>query len=219
MADGNFRPKAVLFDCDGVLVDSETLTNQVLRDDLAKHGLDMPLARVMDLFVGGTMKAVHQQASNLGAELPDDWVEALYPKIYAVLESEVTAIAGIETVLDALDAAAIPYGVGSNGRIEKMEITLGRTGLLDRFQGRLYSGQHMAQAKPAPDVYLKIASDLGVAPEHCAVIEDSANGARAGHAAEMTVFGYTAETAPKVLKPYCNVLFDDMLRLPKMLGL
>jgi len=209
----------VLFDCDGVVVDSERVTNQILRDDLAMRGLDLPLPEIMHLFVGGTMSGVAKQASAKGALIPEDWLEIIYPKIYTALAQTVTLIPGIETVLDALDAVGIPFAIGSNGRLEKMHITLGKTGLLARFEGRMYSGQNCAAPKPAPDVYLWAAREQGVAPRNCAVIEDSASGARAGQAAQMRTFGFTHDTAPGVLAPICDALFDDMADLPALLGL
>ncbi len=212
-------PDLVLFDCDGVLVDSEIITNSVLQRDLAGRGLKLELSEVMSLFVGGTMAGVMQTAWGMGADLPDDWLDVIYPKIYDALAREVTPVPGIMAVLDALDARGVGYAVGSNGRQEKMEITLTRTGLIDRFRGRLYSGQECAHPKPAPDVYLKAAADAGVAPARAVVIEDSASGAKAGVSAGMYCLGFVAETDPAVLAPICDGLFGDMTDLPGMLGL
>lgn len=209
----------VVFDCDGVIVDSERLLNEVLRDDLAEHGLDLSVEEVMERFIGGTMEGIANKARDAGAVLAPDWVEVFYPKAYARLAEEVEIIPGIVEVLDALDAAGVPYAVGSNGRVRKMEITLGRTGLLDRFEGRLLSGQDCPAPKPAPDVYLKAMDLVGANPAHCAVIEDSATGARAGQAAGAKVFGFHRETRRDVLQPVSDVLFDDMADLPRLLGL
>jgi HAD superfamily hydrolase (TIGR01509 family) len=212
-------PKMVLFDCDGVVVDSETLTNQVVRDDLAERGLDLSLQQVMHRFVGGTMADVAQKATDHGANIPPNWTDVVYPKIYAVLAESIEAIPDIEMVLDRLDAANILYAIGSNGRLEKMQITLGRTGLISRFEGRLYSAQDLAKAKPAPDVYLKAAMDAGIAPADCVVIEDSVSGAKAGKAAGMRTLGFIAETPRANLAPVCDDLFSSMRDLPKLLGL
>lgn len=209
----------VVFDCDGVIVDSERMLNEVLRDDLASHGLDMTVEEVMDRFIGGTMEGVAKKARAAGADLADDWVEVFYLKAYARLGEAVELIPGIVGVLDALDAAGVPYAVGSNGRIRKMEITLGRTGLLKRFEGRLLSGQDFPAPKPAPDVYLAAMALVGADPAACAVIEDSATGATAGRASGARVFGFHAETAREKLVPHCDVLFDDMRDLPGLLGL
>lgn len=209
----------VVFDCDGVIVDSERMLNEVLRDDLALYGLDISVEEVMDRFIGGTMDGVAVKARAAGADLPDDWVESFYPKAYKRLGEEVELIPGIVGVLDALDAAGVPYAVGSNGRIEKMEITLGRTGLLSRFEGRLLSGQDFPAPKPAPDVFLGAMALVGADPAKCAVIEDSATGARAGRASGAKVFGFYAETAREKLEPHADVLFDRMEDLPGLLGL
>lgn len=211
--------KAVIFDCDGVLVDSERLTNEVLRDDFEKYGLIMTVEEVMENFIGGTMEGVRARACAAGADLPDGWVEEIYPKMYERLADTVELIPGVLEMLDALDAAGIVYAIGSNGRIEKMQVTLGRCGLLERFEGRFLSGQDVAAPKPAPDVYLAAMALLGAEPVNSAVIEDSATGARAGRASGARSFGFHAETPRETLAPHCDVLFDDMRELPKLLGL
>ncbi|MEM6889025.1 MAG: HAD family phosphatase [Pseudomonadota bacterium] len=214
----NFPPDLVIFDCDGVLVDSEPLTNAVIRDNLARHGLDVPMQEVVRLFVGGTMMGVRDTARGMGAALPDTWLEDVYDEIFDVLAREVEAIPGIETVLDVLEGAGIPVAVGSNGPHRKMEITLGRTGLASRLEGLVFSREDVAQPKPAPDVYLKAAAAAGVAPDRAVVIEDSPSGARAALAAGIYCFGYVAQTDPGRLEPVCDRLFDRMDDLPGLLG-
>ena len=209
----------VIFDCDGVLVDSEPVTNALLRDTLAGYGLNLSLAQVMEHFVGGTIKGVMDKANAMGAGLPADWVETFYAQMFEALAENVEAIPGAVAVLDALDAAGVPYAVGSNGPHAKMEITLARTGLAPRLSGRVFSRQDVAQPKPAPDVYLLAAARAGIAPERCAVVEDSPSGATAGKAAGMTVFGFAAEMPRARLQPICDVVFDDMSDLPDLLGL
>lgn len=213
------RPEYVLFDCDGVLVDSEPITNRVLRDDLAQRGLDVPLDRVITLFVGGTMAGVMAQARGMGAKLPDDWLDHIYAKIFAALAAECEIVPGVWDVLDALDDAGIGYAVGSNGPVAKMEVTMGRCGLLHRFSGRIFSAHDCPAAKPAPDVYLKAAAAAVIPPDRCVVIEDSASGARAGKAAGMRCFGYVAQTPPAKLEDICDALFADMAELPALIGI
>jgi beta-phosphoglucomutase-like phosphatase (HAD superfamily) len=121
-------------------------------------------------------------------------------------------------VLDALDKAGIPYAMGSNGTPEKMQITLGQHGLVERFRGHLYSGQAMGRPKPAPDLYLHAAGRLGVSPANCVVIEDSAAGARAARLAGMRCFGYAPKGAHPGLVAEGAVLFNDMQELPALLG-
>lgn len=213
------RPKLVIFDCDGVLVDSEQLTNSVLQRSLARHGLKRTLDEIMDMFVGGTMVGVMHLARDMGADLPDNWLDGIYAEIYDVLSKQVEAVPNVINVLDALDAAKIPYAVGSNGRMRKMEITLQRTGMWGRLQGHVYSAQDLGVPKPAPDVYLKAANDAGIDTKDCVVIEDSASGARAAVAANMRCFGYCGDTSADKLDPYCFATFDDMAQLPRLLGL
>lgn len=213
------RVDYVLFDCDGVLVDSEPVTNRVLRDDLAKYGLDMPVEQVISLFVGGTMAGVMVEARKMGAALPDDWLDHIYGQMFAALEAECEVIPGVPAMLDALDRAGIGYAVGSNGPMAKMEVTLVRCGLWDRVEGRVFSSHDCPAPKPAPDVYLKAADAAGMSPAQCVVVEDSASGAKAGKAAGMRCFGYVADTPAAKLEGICDVLFDDMSKLPGLLGL
>ena len=212
-------PKMVIFDCDGVLVDSEHSSNQVLQHSLSLYGLEVPTERIIDLFVGGTLAGVMVQAREMGADLPDDWLDNIYTEILDVLAQSVELVPNVERVLDALDAASIVYAIGSNGPMRKMEVTLRRTGLWDRFEGRIFSSHDCAAPKPAPDVYLKAARFACVYPGECVVIEDSANGARAAVAAKMPCYGYCAETPIDKLTPYCVSTFDDMRDLPKFLGI
>ncbi len=209
----------VLFDCDGVLVDSEPVTNRVLRDDLAAHGLEIALEQVVDLFVGGTMAGVMGEARKMGAVLPDDWLDHIYGKMFAALEAECELVPGVPAMLDALDRAGVGYAVGSNGPMAKMEVTLVRCNLWHRFEGRVFSSHDCPAPKPAPDVYLKAAAHAGMTPAQCVVIEDSASGAKAGKAAGMRCFGYVADTPAAKLEGICDVLFDDMAKLPRLLAL
>jgi len=212
-------PAAVIFDCDGVVVDSEPMAFDLLATDLAAHGLNIPRAQMEAELLGGTMRNVWERARGMGADLPDSWVEAFYEKLYARLAQGTPLIPGIEAVLDALDAAGVPYAMGSNGSPRKMEITMGQhQGLLARFHGRAFSGQAMGRPKPAPDLYLHCAAIMGVEPELCTVIEDSATGARAAFAAGMRCFGYAPHGSP-ALAATGAVLFADMAALPGLLEL
>ena len=212
-------PKLVIFDCDGVVVDSEPLTLQLIRDDLAARGLSLDLTKTTDLFMGGTIAGADTQAREMGADIPEDWVDLIYDKVFAALARKVESIPGIGAVLDRLDRQGIAYAIGSNGPHRKMEITLARCGLAARFAGRIYSREDVAAPKPAPDVYLLAASQAGVAPQDCVVIEDSATGAQAAVAAGMAVFGFARETPRAKFEGLTELLFDDMGQLPALLGL
>ena len=212
-------PKLVLFDCDGVIVDSERITNLCLQQNLSRHGLDLPLQEVMSLFVGGTMFAAGEVARRRGAVLPLHWLEAFYDELYEKLAKEVKVISGVTSVFDALDRASIPYAVCSNGRIRKMKVMLSKLDLWSRLGHNAYSAQDMGAPKPAPDVYLKAAADRGISPRHCVVVEDSVTGLRAAVAAQMRCFGYLQNTHSEKLAPYADVLFEDMSELPEILGI
>lgn len=212
-------PKMVIFDCDGVVVDSEPLTLRLIRDDLAERGLPLELPKIADLFVGGTIAGAGAQARAMGAAIPENWADQIYDKVFAALACSVEPIPGIGAVLDHLDHQSIPYAIGSNGPHRKMEITLARCGLAARFVGRIYSREDVAAPKPAPDVYLLAASQAGVAPKDCVVIEDSATGAQAAVAAGMAVIGFARETPPAKFAGLTELVFDDMAQLPALLGL
>jgi len=212
-------PSAVLFDCDGVLVDSETITNTVMQESLASHGLSLELHEVTSLFVGGTIQSCYEQAKKLGAHLPDSWVSDIYDEMYVRLAEDVTLIHGAAQVLDHLDMAGIPYAVGSNGPHAKMAITLAKTGLQKRLQGRIVSREDVARPKPAPDIYIQAAQLLAQPPDRCIVVEDSVSGAKAGKAAGMVTWGFTAEASEESLSPICDATFRNMPDLPLLLNL
>ena len=189
-------PSAVIFDCDGVVVDSEPAAFELLAEDMAAHGLHLSHHELETNLIGLTMKNVRAKAISLGADLPEDWVDRFYAKLYARLAEGVALIPGILDLLDRLDAAGIPYGMGSNGSQQKIAITLGQhPGLKQRFRG-IWSGQDMARPKPWPDLYLHAAAALGATPETAVVVEDSPTGARAAKAAGIRCFGLSARPNP-----------------------
>ncbi|EGJ22397.1 HAD-superfamily hydrolase, subfamily IA, variant 3 [Cereibacter sphaeroides WS8N] len=212
--------EAVIFDCDGVLVDSEPTAFALLGEDLARHGLALDHATLEAHFLGGTIPGAAVTARRLGADLPADWVEDFYERLYARLAEGTPLIPHVEEVVAALDQAGIPYAVGSNGSDRKMQVTLGQhPALMARLDGRLFSGQSMDAPKPAPDLYLHAARALGVEPDRCAVIEDSPTGARAARAAGMTCFGYVPDGSSEALEAEGARPFSDMRELPALLGL
>ena len=213
------RPRAVLFDCDGVIVDSEVIAFEMIGADLSAHGLDLSHDQLAGLFLGGTMRGVFVTALERGADLPPNWVATFYEKLYARLAEGTPLIAGVEALLDRLDAAGIATAIGSNGALRKMEITLGQhPQVLRRFRGRMFSGQELGQPKPAPDIYLHAAAALGVAAADCVVVEDSPNGARAARAAGMRCFGYAPNGNPALAAEGAE-LFKAMSDLPALIGL
>ena len=212
-------PKAVIFDCDGVVMDSEGMAFDLLADQLAQYGHSMSLAQMREMFLGGTMRSFWTAARAMDVALPDDWVEAQYARMFARLAEGTPLIAGIVAVLDAMDAASIPYAIGSNGPLRKMEITMGQhPGLRERFGGHIYSAQTMNAPKPAPDVYLHAAAALGVLPAACVVVEDSVSGVRAAVAAGMRCYGFAEHGDGAALVAAGAVVFHRMADLPGLFG-
>lgn len=183
-------PKAILFDCDGVLVDSEAAAFDLLTEDLAHYGLHLTRAEMEMKFLGGTIGRLFNTARALGANLPDDWVDDFYSRLYARLGQGTALIAGVVEVLDALDAAGIRYAIGSNGSDQKMQITLGQhPAVLARFNGHLYSGQTLGYPKPDPGLWQHAARALGVDAADCVVVDDSPTGCTGAARAGMRCLG------------------------------
>ena len=191
------RYDLVIFDCDGVLVDSERLANREFAALLGEIGLDYTLPQMFETFVGNSMpRCVEIITQRLGHAPPDDLLDRYSARVAAVLPGELRAVDGIVALLDRLDEVGLPYCVASNGEHALMRAKLSATGLLERFEGRRFSSADVARPKPAPDLFLHAASSLGVAPGRCVVVEDSPLGIQGGRAAGMEVIGY-ADVLPE----------------------
>ena len=208
------RLDLVIFDCDGVLVDSERLAVRIEAEILSRLGWPLTEADIVERFVGRSAAYMHQEIErHLGRSV--DWDAEFEPRYQEVFERELLPVPGIAETLDAITT---PTCVASSGSHEKMRFTLGKTGLFDRFDGRIFSADQVPHGKPAPDIYLFAAEEMGAAPERCAVVEDSASGVTAGLAAGMTVFAFAGGvTGPDFLSIGDAVVFDDMKDLPAML--
>lgn len=209
-------PELIIFDCDGVLVDSELITNRVFARMLAGIGLPLGIDYLFEHFVGRSMQHCWQQIGRmLGHEVPAAFRDEFQLRSLAALREEVQPVQGVVAVLDSLP---VPCCVASSGGHDKMTTTLGATGLLPRFRDRMFSATEVPNGKPAPDIFLYAAAKCGVEPERCAVIEDSSAGVRAGVAAGMCVYGYSAHTpAQQLLRAGAQATFTEMARLPELL--
>ncbi|MBQ4807960.1 HAD family phosphatase [Phaeobacter sp. HS012] len=213
-------PKLVIFDCDGVLVDSETLSNQVLVENLGRHGLQLSLADCMDLFVGGTMQGVMKKAQELGADLPANWVDEVYGETYARLRQGVDLVPGIPDLLALLQARGIVFCVASNGSEDKMRITLGQNGLWDQFHPQaMFSAHTLKTGKPDPDLFLAAACHFDVQARDCLVVEDSENGAIAAARAGMRCLGFDPHGKGMRLKRHNAEHITAMSEVPRLIGL
>jgi HAD superfamily hydrolase (TIGR01509 family) len=189
------RFEAVLFDCDGVLVDSEPITNGVLRQMLNEAGWALSQAECMQLFIG---KAVRDERARIELEtrrpLTEDWMRAFYARRDARLRAELQTVSGaLDAVIAAHTHTAGRIACASGADRPKVVMQIGMAGMQPYFEDRIFSGHDQPRSKPAPDVYLAAAANLKADPKRCLVIEDTATGAHAGIAAGATVWGYCPE--------------------------
>ena len=213
-------PRLVIFDCDGVLVDSERIAVKVDAVALAELGWELDEAEIVERFMGRTDADMDAEiAAHLGHPLPPGWTEDVQRRYRAALEAELTPVDGVVEALDALPARGVATCVASSGTHEKLRFTLGLTGLHARFAGRIFSAQEVPRGKPSPDLFLHAAAMMGAAPADCAVVEDSRPGVEAARAAGMQVLAYASGlTPPEVLSGPGTRLFADMRELPELLA-
>jgi HAD superfamily hydrolase (TIGR01509 family) len=211
----------VIFDCDGVLVDSERIANREFALLLREIGLEFTLEEMFETFVGNSMpRCVEIITSRLGHAPPDDLLDRYHQVTRVALLNELQPVAGVSALLDTLDAAGLPYAVASNGEHAKMETTLGVTGLLDRFAGRRFSSMDVARPKPAPDLFLHAAEQMHVKPERCVVVEDSPLGVQGARAAGMTVIGFADGMSPDRLQAAgAQHIITEMRAAPLLVGI
>jgi HAD superfamily hydrolase (TIGR01509 family) len=219
------RFDAVLFDCDGVLVDSEGITNGVLRDMLEQLGWKLTREECMRLFVGKAVKDERELIERqTGKALTEEWFVRFRERRNEGLIARVQAIPGaVEAVAALSERFQGRIACCSGADRFKVELQLRKCGLMEFFEGRVYSGHETPRSKPFPDVYLAAMEPLGVRPERCAVVEDTITGVTAGVAAGATVFGYSpaeaGHDAPAALRAAgATEVFTHMEELPALLG-
>ncbi|MEV6579561.1 HAD family hydrolase [Streptomyces sp. NPDC051582] len=207
----------VIFDCDGVLVDTERLAVRLQVELGAELGWPLTADEVVERFIGRAKESiVGQLTERLGAGTAGLWWKLLIERHREAVDLGLDPVAGLP---EALAAIALPTCVASSGSHEKMRHTLGCTGLYGHFEGRIYSASEVLRGKPAPDLFLHAARKMGFDPEVCAVVEDSGPGVRAARAAGMRAFGYSGGPTPAGrLEGPGTVVFDDMRKLPGLLA-
>ncbi|MBL1108855.1 HAD family hydrolase [Streptomyces sp. 5-8] len=206
----------VIFDCDGVLVDSERIAVRVQVALGAELGWPLTEDEVVARFIGRSHAAIREQVTErLGQATAAVWAERFERLHRDAVDTGLTPVAGLP---EALDEITLPTCVASSGTHEKMRHTLGRTGLYERFEGRIHSSTEVARGKPAPDLFLYAAERMGVAPAACVVVEDSRPGVQAARAAGMRALGYAGGLTPaERLEGPDTVVFHDMRKLPTLL--
>lgn len=213
-------PALVIFDCDGVLVDSEAISNRIMAETITASGVPISYEECRARFVGGTLQRVIDTVEDwLGKPLPETWRADFEAKRNVAFKEGLQPIPGVAQAIETILAQGIPICVASSGSMEKMDLTLGMTGLKRYFGQAIFSASMVARGKPDPDLFLFAAEQMGQLPETCMVVEDSLLGATAGIAAGMRVLAYAAEGDEDALSAAGGQTFTDMDQLPGLLGI
>ncbi|MDR6981145.1 HAD superfamily hydrolase (TIGR01509 family) [Streptomyces sp. 3330] len=212
------RYDLVIFDNDGVLVDSEPISNRLLAAYLTEIGHPTSYEDSIRDYMGSAMHRIHDLVQErTGQSLPAEFDDTFHRRVFAAFEQELEPVAGAVEVLAKLAADGVPYCVASSGSHERIRVGHRKTGLDRWFEdARIFSSQDVGKGKPAPDLFLHAAGRMGVAPERCVVVEDSPLGVRAAVAAGMDVYGFTAMTPAERLAGATR-LFSDLGQLPDLL--
>jgi HAD superfamily hydrolase (TIGR01509 family) len=210
----------VIFDCDGVLVDSEVISNEVLARALTAEGLPTTLAQARSEYQGLLLSQVVQRAQqSLGRELADDWVQRFERDRADAFHRELQPVRGAASTVQRVRDAGIPVCVASQGSLTKTQLTLGLTELRSLFPASaLFSGQLVPRGKPHPDLFLHAAATMGAKPSRCTVVEDTVSGVTAAVAAGMRAFGYAADSDETALRNAGAEIIHDLAELPDMLA-
>ena len=215
------KPQLVIFDCDGVLVDSEAISSAVLARTLTRYGLPTTRADAQRDYEGLLLRDIDARAgAKLGRALPDDWIERFQAERAEVFRRELEPVDGAGESVERIVAAGVPVCVASQGMIEKTRLSLALTGLDRLFSEELlFSAWLVERGKPFPDLFLHAAATIGVEPGRCAVIEDSVSGVTAAVAAGMRAIGYAADGGGAKLREAGAEVIGSMRAVPGMLGL
>ncbi|WP_328944072.1 HAD family hydrolase [Streptomyces sp. NBC_00250] len=214
------RYDLVIFDNDGVLVDSEPISNTLLAGYLTELGHPTTYEESVRDYMGSAMHRIHELVEERSGErLPAEFDETFHGRVFAAFQAELEAVPGAGDVLKQLADAGVPYCVASSGSHERIRVGHRKTGLDAWFRDEIvFSAEDVGRGKPSPDLFLHAASRMGVAPERCVVVEDSRLGVQAAVAAGMDVYGFTAMTPEEKLAG-ANGFFRTMDELPVILGL
>jgi HAD superfamily hydrolase (TIGR01509 family) len=210
----------IIFDCDGVLVDSEVISCRAHADVLSRHGYPITSEQVFERFLGrSTRQANLEIESELGRKLPEAYHGDLQDELFRSFEADLEAIRGIHDVLDIVTQRVC---VASSGSHQRMRVSLGSTALHERLAPNIFSASQVRNGKPAPDLFLFAANEMGVPPERCVVIEDSLAGIAGARAAGMTVFGFHGGSHCRdgydetLRRAGADLIFADMRQLPEL---
>ena len=210
-------PKCIIFDCDGTLVDSEEVTNEIIEEMAGELGVKMTGEEATATFGGKTLDSVLYKMRELsGKEIPDDWLPRLIKKVSESWKTELNPVNGVRELLENLN---IPICVASNGEPIHVNQSLEMTGLRGFFDGNIFCASDVGVPKPAPDLFLYAAKKMGFKPEQCIVIEDSISGVMAANRAKIKVYGLVKMCSAEELENAGAIPFTNMRNLPALLGI
>ena len=209
--------KCIIFDSDGVLVDSEAISAKVFQEMAVELGVDLDYETALDRFAGTSMKDNKQFVeSHITGALPADFEQEFRERTYKAYRTDLRAVPGIHELIEKLQ---VPFCVASSGPVEKIRLNLGLVGLLDQFEGKIFSCYDIGSWKPEPEIYVHAAREMGFEPEECAVIEDSDSGVRAAVAGGFPVYVRTGQKKKASFEKLGAVPFQEMKELEELLGL
>ncbi len=209
--------KCIIFDSDGVLVDSETLSAKVFQEMARELGFMLDYERALEQFAGTSMKENLQfLRENIQGSLPDDFEEAFRKRTYEIFKTDLKAVPG---VYDLITKLQVPFCVASSGPVEKIRLNLQLVNLLKYFENRIYSSYDIASWKPEPGIFLHAAKEMGFAPQECVVIEDSASGIRAALSGGFMAYALASGKRKGHFEQLGAVTFKNMKDLERILGL
>ena len=214
------RPPLVIFDCDGVLVDSEPISERVSLEMIAEHGVSMLPEELSARYLGTSdADMVRDIERRLSVTFPDGFVDEMQARKLLAFRASVRAMDGVADAVEAIASAGVPLCVASSGPCDATRVKLESAGLLGPFGGHIFSAYDVPRGKPQPDVFLYAAAQMGVAPARCVVVEDSLPGVQGAVAAGMRVLGYASEGGGAALRTAGAEVFGDMADVPGLLGL
>lgn len=209
------NPGLIIFDCDGVLVNSEPIASRIFHELITEIGLNIRLEETVRRFEGlSDQDSIRIVEEKLGRPVPSSFMVNHDERLFEAFSRELDPIQNISV---ALEQISIPICVASSGPFEKIRLSLGVTQLLPKFEGRIFSATQVSRGKPFPDLFLLAADKMGVSPQNSIVVEDSVYGVQAAVAAGMAVLGYAERTDPEVLRKAGATIFYDMLDLPELI--
>jgi len=215
-------PELVIFDCDGVLVDSEAISNRVLAEMLSAEGLPTTLVQSRRAYQGMLLADIRSRAEEkLGHALPEDWLIRYERERDAAFCRELAPVTGAIETVQRVTAAGLGVCVASQGKLSKIALSLSLTGLDRLFpQTARFSAYSVANGKPAPDVFLHAAASMGIAPARCVVVEDTPSGVTAAVSAQMRAVGYAADSDEQALRDAgAAEILHSLDQLPRLLDL